>query len=721
MYFCSNNIINGINKLSMKKILFLFLLVLTTISSYAQVNPPTAITARQDGTDNKAIIEWTAASGVAGYKVFYKVKGAPVSTQDTIQTTTSSVHLTNLTLDTAYVVKVKAFTVTTSPPDTTYSTNTDSVIVVISSPLVKPSISIETTFTTDTSITFHLVDTTNVYETGYEITLEAIGHTVTLTTDPVDGERIITAQNLKPKTSYTITAKAVRAVGTFPASDPSDAKYETTKVALPPEAIAFKTEKDCPYGVVFSWDYAERQEDIVYVDIEAGTDGWNFETVGSVSPSDRYFYFSGAEPGQVYYYRVVTHNATGTTRSGPYAIFTQRYVAPNEPKNFQSLQDDINKSSTWLTVAWDHGDQDLTCYTNITVNTELRISINGGDWQTIENFPEYIRQYRLEGLNPGDVVEFSIRSHSDKGHLSDWVNTTDNTYGPPSVPQNFTGVDGVDNFGNKVLYLSWTDTADEDWYIIEKSYDNGVTFIGSQWSPSENSGPAPFAVLKEDVTKLTDTQLEEGVSYFYRIKAVNWVGESGYLTRGPFYISYTSAPNAPYGLVAKRNGNGVDLSWVDDTIKEEKYYVEKSTDGGQSYIVMSELGRDATKTRDENVTAGQTYYYRVRAWNAAFQYSPYSKPAVIEIPAATSGFVFDATVYPNPVSETLNIKAEGVKAGAAYHLRIFDSNNHLVVDKQVTFGEENTASVSIRSLVPGAYHMTLSDGKEKVAKKIIKL
>lgn len=698
----------------MKKILLLFLLVLTTIFSYAQVNPPTALKGRQDGTQNKAIIEWTTASGVAGYKVFYKVKGAPVSTQDTIKTTTSSVHLTNLTLDTAYVVKVKAFKVTTTPVDTTYSTNTDSVIVVLSKPLVKPSISIETAFTTDTSITFHLVDTTNVYETGYEITLEGGEQTIPLTTGPINGERIITAHNLKPKTQYKVTAKAVRVVTgpAFPASAASDAKYETTKVALPPEAIAFKMEMDCPYNVAFSWNYAKGQEDIVYVDIEAGTDGWNFETVGSVSPSDKLFYFSGAEPGQIYHYRVVTHNATGTTRSGPYQIFTKRYVAPNPPKNFRSLKDGVNKYSTWLTVAWEHGDQDLTCKTNLVQNTELRVSINGGPWEVKGNFPTYIQQYRLEGLNPGDVVEFSIRSHSDQQLYDDnWVNITDATYGPPSIPQNFIGVGGVDNFGNQVLHLSWTDTADEGWYIIEKSFDGGKTY----------NGPPPFAFLKEDVTKLTDTQLEEGMTYYYRIKAANWVGESGYRTIGPFSIAYTSAPNAPYGLVAKRNGNGVDLSWVDDSIKEERYYLEKSRDGGQTYTQINVLDRDATAARDEDVAAGQTYYYRVRAWNRTFEYSPYSKPAFVEMPAATSGFVFDATVYPNPISETLNIKAEGVKAGTAYHLRIFDSNNHLVVDKQVTFGEENTASVGIRSLVPGAYHMTLSDGKEKVAKKIIKL
>lgn len=691
----------------MKKIILLFSLVLASVLSYAQVNAPTAIKARQDGSDNKAIIEWTAATGVAGYKVFYKIKGAAVP--DTIKTTLPNAILSNLTLDTVYVVKVKAFKATTSPVDTTYSVNNDSVSVVIAKPLVKPEISVEET--TPTKITFRLIDT-NVYETGFEITLEGGGQTIPLTAAKTNGEIVITAQNLKPKTYYEIRARAIREAPEETKKDGplSDVKSGTTKVALPPAATSFVKEADCPYGVAFTWSYADRQEDIVYVDVEASFDGWNFETIGSVPANEKFFYYSGAEPGQNYFYRIVTKNSTGETLSGPFEIFTQRYVAPNPPKNVRSLKDGNNKYTTFLTVAWDHGDQDNVCKTNILQNTELRISVNGGDWIKKADLPNYTQQYRIENLSPGDVVQISLRSYSDKGHLSDWVTTTDTTFGPPQVPGHFIGVLGKNNFGEQVMYLSWDDTSDEGHYWVYRSTD------GVNWSQTA------FALLKQDITHLTDTQLEEGATYFYRIKAGNWVGESSYSpVIGPFNIPYTSAPNAPYGLVAKKNGNGVDLTWVDDTIKEQKYFVEKSSDNGQNYVIIRELGRDASSTRDEDITAGKTYFYRVRAWNSAFEFSPYSKPAKIEIAAATSGFVFDATVYPNPVSETLNIKAEGVNSTSAYHLRIFDSNNHLVVDKEIRFGQENTATVAIRSLVPGAYNLTLSDGKDKVAKKIIKL
>ncbi len=708
MYFCGINNINGINKPSMKKIILLVSLVVSSVLSYAQVNAPTAVKARQDGDDNKALVEWTAPTGgaVAGYKVYYNVKGA--AKIDSLKTTGLIAALPNLTRDTVYVIRVRAFKVA-APADTTYSAYTTPLNLVIAKlPLVKPVVHVEPANTTPTKITFRLVDT-NLYETGFEITLEGGGQTIPLTYGKINGEAVITAQNLKPKTQYKITARAIREATneTKKLSPLSDEKYETTKVAAPPAAQNFKMEADCPYGIAFSWNYAERQEDITYVVVQASFDGWNFDNIGSVPANEKFFYYTGAEPGVNYFYRIITQNSTGETLSGPFQLFTRPYVASNPPKNVRSLQDGNNKYTTFLTVAWDHGDQDNACKTNILANTELRISVNGGPWEKKADFPNYIQQYRIENLTPKAVVQISLRSYSDKGHISDWVTITDTTYGPSETPQDFIGVLNKDNFGNQAMYLSWTDTKDEGHYFIEKSTD------GSNFRP--------FTFLKQDITRVTDTEVEEGVRYFYRIKSGNWAGDSNWSRVISFTIDYTSAPNAPYGLVAKRDGNAVNLSWVDDTIKEEKYMVEKSTDNGQNYVKIAELGRDAEAFRDENISAGKTFFYRVRAWNPAFEFSPYSKPAKIEIPAATSGFVFDATVYPNPVSETLNIKAEGVNTASSYRLRIFDNNNHLVVDKEIRFGQESTTSVAIRSLAPGAYNLTLSDGQEKVSKKIIKL
>lgn len=699
-----------INSIFMKKILLLISLVLGSLLSYAQ-NAPTSVRARQDGEENKALVEWNApATGgaVTGYKVYYNVKGS--GKIDSIRTTGLIAALTKLNRDTVYVIRVRSFKATVAPADTTYSPYTTPVNLVIAKlPLAKPVIHTEPANTTPTKIVFRLADT-NVYETGFEITLEGGGQTIPLTRNNIKGEAVITVENLKPKTQYKITARAVRAVTGQPThySPVSEAKYETTKTPPPPAAQNFRMDADCPYGVAFSWSYAERAEDITYVVVQASFDGWNFSNIGNIPANEKFFYYSGAEPGVNYFYRVITQNSTGETLSGSFQLFTKPYVAPNPPKNVRSLQDGYNKYTTFLTVAWDHGDQDNACKTNILSNTELRISVNGGAWQKKADLPNYTQQYRIENLKPKDIVQISLRSYSDKGHISDWVTITDTTFGPSETPQNFVGVVNKDNFGNQVMYLSWTDTKDEGQYFVEKSTD-GTNF-------------SKFAFLKQDITKLSDTDLEEGASYYYRIKSGNWAGESAWSrVIGPFTISYTSAPNAPYGLVAKRNGNGVNLTWVDDSIKEEKYIVEKSSDNGETYIKIAELGRDVTAFRDENIAAGKTYIYRVRAWNPTFQFSAYSKPAKIEIPEATSGFNFDASVYPNPVSQTLNIKAEGVGTGASYRLRIFDSNNHLVVDKEIRFGLENTASIGIHSLAPGAYNMTLSNGKDKVSKKLVKL
>lgn len=690
----------------MKRTLLLISLVLISVFTYAQVNVPTSVKAQQVDLENKALIEWTAPTGgaVAGYKVYYNIKGA--TTTDSVRVTTTNHTLTGLTADTVYVIKVRAFKVTTSPADTTYSNYTIPMNVVISKPLVAPEIAIEPSFTTPDRITMRLIDA-NLYETGFEIKLESDGPDIILTAGKATPEIVVNAQSLKPKTKYKITARAIRKVSeTVTHNGPwSEAKYETTKTALPPAAVNFKKEADCPYGVAFTWDYSERSEDITYVVVQSSFDGWNFTNIGSVPANEKFFYYSGAEPGVNYFYRINTQNSTGETYSAPFQIFTQAYKAPNPPQNLRSIE----KYTDFLTVAWDPGIEDNVCKTNIIANTEIAVRINGEPMKVVANVPIWIKSYKIEGLKPNDAVEIFFRNYSDKGLYNDqWVSFRDTTYGPPSKPLHFIGVLNKNNFGEQVLYLSWDDTADEAQYYIERSTDK-VNFT-------------LLAFLKQDQTRLPDTWLQEGVDYYYRVKAENWAGSSPYSDIiGPFNIDYTSAPNAPYGLVAKKNGNGVDLTWIDDTIKEKGYIIEKSVDNENAYVQIGELGRNAVSFRDANISAGKTYFYRVKAWNDTFGSSQYSKSAKIEIPAATSGFVFDATVYPNPVSETLNIKAEGINSNSAYHLRVFDPNNQLVIDKEIRFGQENTASVAIRSLAPGAYNLVLSSGKEKVSRKIVKL
>ena len=85
-------------------------------------------------------------------------------------------------------------------------------------------------------------------------------------------------------------------------------------------------------------------------------------------------------------------------------------------------------------------------------------------------------------------------------------------------------------------------------------------------------------------------------------------------------------PGAPLWLAAFTNGiNPLTISWIDDSINETAFLVERSVDK-LNWQQIAVLDKDVTTYTDTNGIAGQSYYYRVRATNAAGA-SPYSNLA----------------------------------------------------------------------------------------------
>jgi hypothetical protein len=81
----------------------------------------------------------------------------------------------------------------------------------------------------------------------------------------------------------------------------------------------------------------------------------------------------------------------------------------------------------------------------------------------------------------------------------------------------------------------------------------------------------------------------------------------------------TAPPAAPSGLTANTpSANMVDLNWADNSSVETEFKLERST--SPDFAVATEIatvGTGATSFRDASATKGITYYYRVRAFNAA--------------------------------------------------------------------------------------------------------
>jgi hypothetical protein len=693
-------------------VLFLFF-TLVGFNSFSQTLPPakpTAVQANQHKLENKIAVNWTAPAGTfTGYQIYYGIIGSSIT--DTLEVLHPAVSdtLRLLTLDTAYHVQMKSYR---TVPDTivvgldsTFTTKKIFSTIEPTTPLrvtvgtlVAPTFRIEAAGTSHNKFVLEIKDT-NKYETGFQVEITGNG-SVTYQNITKSGSTLLeTIGGLKPKTFYSLRVRAVKD-GTF--GPYSTVKTETTHVDFPPAAIVTST-TNCAHDVDIRWEIPTRIDEVSVVRILRATDNQNFELMGEVNPYSSPFIDKYANPGIVYQYIVHTQNSTGFTGSNTYTIHVPPFTAPSSPTGLVSLPN--GKTTTSLTINWNKGQEDFTCRTNILSETEIGIKVNGGDLKILGKVSATENMYKISNLNPKDPVEILIRPYSDRGIIGEWVSTKDTTFGPPAEPSGFITVLSNDKIGRRIHTLEWIDNSnDEDYFEIHKSLD-GVNYY-------------QLAIVYMNYTKLIDTDLEEGNSYFYKVRSGSWAGQSNFVTRGPFYVDFSEAPNAPYGLNIKRVGNGVDLKWVDDSIKEKNYIVEKSVDEGATYALIATLDKDVISYRDENITEGRTYLYRVKATNPVGS-SDYSNVRKITIAPASSAITIN--VYPNPISEFINLKIEGESIHESYDLKIFDQNNRLVIDKTIKLDANNSTSISSNGLFQGVYTMTLTNGKESISKKLIKL
>jgi regulation of enolase protein 1 (concanavalin A-like superfamily) len=171
---------------------------------------------------------------------------------------------------------------------------------------------------------------------------------------------------------------------------------------------------------------------------------------------------------------------------------------------------------------------------------------------------------------------------------------------PPAAPATFTAV----AISYAQIDLSWSDVADENGYIIERSTD-GVSF-------------SPLATPGANATSYSDTSAAASTQYTYRIRAMNAQGESvnASATATTPAQPPPPLPAAPTSLVAAAiSSSRIDLVWSDNAGNESGYKIERSLDG-ISFAPLSTVAANITNYSDTSgLSAATQYFYRVRATN----------------------------------------------------------------------------------------------------------
>jgi fibronectin type 3 domain-containing protein len=225
----------------------------------------------------------------------------------------------------------------------------------------------------------------------------------------------------------------------------------------------------------------------------------------------------------------------------------------------------------------------------------------------------------------GSVVKFTVPTVVD-GHVYVGTSNALVAYGlltssaPPAAPASLTA-----SASPGQVFLTWSASGGAATYNVYRGTSPG----------GESATPVATGIAN---TSFTDSRLTVGTTYYYQVTAVNAFGESGKSPEASANPPGVAPPAAPTNLTAiGDSGPQVNLSWADNSNDETQFLIDRALDSGfKQSLTTFQAPANATSTAlyvDKTVAAGTTYYYRVRAGNAA-GVSDFSNTASVSIPTA---------------------------------------------------------------------------------------
>lgn len=174
--------------------------------------------------------------------------------------------------------------------------------------------------------------------------------------------------------------------------------------------------------------------------------------------------------------------------------------------------------------------------------------------------------------------------------------------------------------------LQWQETGGEEngFRIRRRTGENG------SWTIAGEVGP--------NITSFEDRALTPSTSYSYSISAFNAGGESP--TTNVVTVTTPGEtiplPVGPVNLQARSvSPVEVDLTWTDQSINEAGFRVQRRLASGGLWVQVGQVERNTTYFRSSGLVPGESYSFRVFAFNSTGESSPSNEAqATVPIPEA---------------------------------------------------------------------------------------
>ena len=335
---------------------------------------------------------------------------------------------------------------------------------------------------------------------------------------------------------------------------------------------------------------------------------------------------------------------------------------------------------------------DFSEYQGEEISTLMKLSIDGTldtDFKLPDDLTGSLRDFYADPARPQDIFMAGLFHESTRDRKLSVVRLG---IGPEGAPTELTAAVSNDY---KEVTLSWTPSIFiEGSYLIERAVNSQ-----DNWEQIRAVGL--------NTTVVTLTLFEDGVTYYYRVRAGigNFVSEYSNTVEVVVPLEPLAAPTDL--TIHDIEYNEVWMGWQFQVDEEEGFVIERSENDQQNFVAIDSVDVNTLFFKDLAVEISTTYYYRVRAFKGNQESFEYSNVVEVEMPqtpepAAPSNLTgsivsasrIDLSWTDNSSNEDIFVLEKSVDNGQTWNIiDTPDKNETSFTDTQVVPGQ------------PTAYHV----------------
>lgn len=521
-------------------------------------------------------------------------------------------------------------------------------------------------------------------ETGFEIERSQDGTNFSKIGDAGPNANSYQDMGISPKTKYWYRVLARNGGG---ASDYSNIADATTPDVAPDAPRNLNASPVSNTQINITWnDISGAYGNETGYELERSTDGNAFEKIADLAADITSYQHTGLSTLTRYWYRLRAKNALGYSPYSNVAEATTFDVPPIAPSNLSAS----TVSAYQIDLAWKDNSGNETAF-------EIERSTDGTAFEKIGEAGANATSYQSTGLAPATRYWYRVRAKNSV-NPSAYTNVADATTKDvvPNAPRGLTAV----AVSYQQIDVAWTDASgNETGFEIELS-TNGTTF-------------SKLGTTAKNVAAYQSKGLKELTTYYYRVRAVNAIGNSEYSEIAQARTPKAPIPDKPTGLTATPvDYDFIQLKWAALSPNAETVIIERSRKPDADFAQIGSQEASKTQFADREILDVYDYYYRIKAANSAGA-SPYSdvvKVAASAIITATEPAPQESVVYAH--GKTLYVALTRAVSG---RLVLFNARGTAVQAWPLS----QKMAINLGTLPAGIYIAVVESGHGPVRKKVL--